>query len=151
MKMNALTVRRFEINEFNDVVLLWSSAFGCAFPDLYSRFTLTEFSAKLEDILGDGHHVWVVVESEGIRGFASIHHRLIRNLFIAPENQRKGFGTCLISAMKQEYGAPLFVQTLAVHWQARAFYRKLGFEFFAERPSGFEGLTEVIYRWDGAR
>ena len=75
--------------------------------------------------------------------------RLIHNLFIAPESQRQGLGTRLIDEMKRHYGAPLFVQTLDVHWRARAFYLKTGFEFFAERPSGFEGLTDVIYRWDG--
>jgi len=93
--------------------------------------------------------VWVVVESEEICGFASIQHRLIRNLFVAPEHQRRGLGRLLLNAMMQEYGPPLFVQTLAAHWRARAFYSKSGFEFFAERPSGFEGLTDAIYRWDG--
>ncbi len=96
-----------------------------------------------------GGDLWVVVNSKEIAGFSSVQSRLIRNLFIEPENQRQGLGTRLLKEMKHHYGAPLFVQTLDVHWRARAFYLKTGFEFFAERPSGFEGLTDVIYRWDG--
>ena len=149
MSLNSLPVRRIQHDDLTMVVSLWSRAFCHSFPGLTSQFALADFSAKLEVVLVQGHHLWVVVESEQVCGFASIHHRLIRNLFVDPDHQRKGLGSHLLNAMKQEYGKPLFVQTLAAHWWARAFYRKSGFEFFVERPSGFEGLTDAIYRWDG--
>jgi putative acetyltransferase len=147
--MPSTDVRRAQPADYAGIVLLWSRSLYTALPDLRGRFSSDHFLTRLNEVEAGSGDIWVIEDAGVISGFATVKSRLIRNLFIVPERQGQGLGTRMLDHLKRHYGAPLFVQTLDVHWRARAFYGKTGFEWFAQRPSGFEGLTDVIYRWDG--
>src|ERR1700722_6391311 len=99
VRMNFPPVRPFESKDRSDIIVLWQSALCREFPDFLTRFPPTMYEAKLDEMLAAGHRIWVAPGANRVYGFATAHNRLIRNLFVAPEDQGRGIGTRLLETM----------------------------------------------------
>ena len=71
------------------------------------------------------------------------HHNLIENLYVLPDQQRKGYGELLLKYAKEQCEGTPTLWILSNNDRARAFYLKNGFDFTGERKELKGGLAEL--------
>ncbi|NEQ50905.1 MAG: GNAT family N-acetyltransferase [Leptolyngbya sp. SIO3F4] len=116
-------------------------------------------SEMMTDYFSDnGDHIWLTDDDDGPVGVAYCAPERMTNgtwnlLFIAirPEYHGQGRGTSLIGHMekllKERNARMLLVETLASFDQARAFYRKCGYEEEAQIRDFYDaGADKIVYR-----
>ena len=83
------------------------------------------------------------LNEEGGKGIVSVHNNLIENLYVLPNQQRKGYGKLLLKyAEKQCEGTPT-LWILSNNDRARAFYLKNEYDFTGGRKELKGGLAEL--------
>ena len=95
-----------------------------------------------------GNRVWVV-ETEGRPvAFMAMNQDFIDQLYIHPDYWRQGIGDALLNFARKQSPGHLWLYTLQVNANARAFYEKNGFiaEKFGISPAP-ESEPDVEYHW----
>jgi len=77
------------------------------------------------------------------KGIVSINHNLIENLYVLPNQQRKGYGTILLNYAEQKCEQCPFLWILSNNDRGRSFYQKHGYVFTGEKKELKGGLAEL--------
>ena len=136
--------------DFDAVTILWRVAREKSLPD----FQREKGHFFYEDQNYFRHHilpvnqVWVVEVDHHPVAFMAMKDEFIDQLYIHPDYQRQGLGRALLDFARQRSPEHVWLYTLQVNINARAFYEKNGFiaEKFGISPPP-ESEPDVEYHW----
>ena len=115
----------------------------CSKEFIDAHTTSTQMEYIRNELLKGKRFFLLNLNEEGGKGIVSVHHNLIENLYVLPDQQRKGYGELLLKyAEKQCEGTPT-LWILSNNDRAKAFYLKNGFDFTGERKELKGGLAEL--------
>ncbi|HEY3313134.1 MAG TPA: GNAT family N-acetyltransferase [Anaerolineales bacterium] len=144
-------IRPYQPADFDAIVILWRVARELSLPDIQLRkgHALFEDIAYLREHVLPRNQVWVAQDESGHPiGFMAMQADFIDLLYIHPEHWRKGLGGLFLEHARRLSPAHLWLYTLQVNTNARAFYEKNGFravEFGTSPPP--ENEPDVKYAW----
>ena len=148
--MRNIIIRPYKSDDFEAVTLLWRRAREQAFPDFQRRkgHTFEEDRAYFRDVILVNNDVWVVeVDGEQV-AFMAMAGDFIDQLFVAPEYQGNGIGKMLIEHARSLSPGHLWLYTLQINTNGRAFYEKNGFrQVKLEISPAPESEPDVEYHW----
>lgn len=144
-------IRPYKSDDFNPVTTLWRRAREQAFPDFQRRkgHTFEEDQAYFRDVILINNDVWVVEMDGQPVAFMAIAGDFIDQLYVHPDYQRIGLGKSLIAHARILSPEHLWLYTLQINTNGRAFYEKNGFRIvklgISPPP---ESEPDVEYHWD---
>ncbi len=144
------TIREYQPQDFNAITILWRVSREKSLPDFQrakGHFFYEDQDYFRNHILQE-NQVWVT-EVDGVAvGFLALRDDFIDQLYIHPGFQRRGIGRELLNFARQQSPEHLWLYTLQVNVNARAFYEKNGFvaEKFGFSPPP-ENEPDVEYHW----
>lgn len=148
--MRNLLIRPYKSDDFEAVTTLWRRAREQAFPDFQRRkgHTFAEDQAYFRDVILVNNDVWVVSMNETPAAFMAIAGDFIDQLYVDPECQRSGLGRALLEHARSLSPEHLWLYTLQINTNGRAFYEKNGFvaSQFGVSPAP-ESEPDVEYHW----
>lgn len=143
-------IREFRDDDFDAVTILWRVAREKLLPE---GQTDTGHYFYEDQNYFRGHvlkknQVWVVDVGDRPVAFMAMENDFIDQLYIHPDFQRRGIGLELLNFARQQSPEHLWLYTLQVNVNARAFYEKNGFvaEKFGFSPPP-ENEPDVEYHW----
>lgn len=105
-----------------------------------------------------GGDVWIAAIAGVIAGMMALARNgdtgWINQLYIHPNQVKRGIGRLLLRRAKREMGAPIRLYTFLQNAAARCFYEQHGFRavVFSDGSGNEEKMADVLYEWDdGAR
>lgn len=108
-------------------------------PEFIAEHTVQHQTAYLSHEMEQGKQVFMLIENEPV-GIVSVWNDMIENLYVLPEEQRKGYGTkLLLFAMAQCGGTPS-LWILENNRIACKLYAKHGFQ----KTGNVHALSETI-------
>lgn len=149
--MRELLIRPYKSDDFGPVTHLWRRAREQAFPDFQRRkgHTFAEDQAYFRDEVLIGNDVWVV-EVDGVPvAFMALSGDFIDQLYVDPDRQRLGLGKALLEHARSMSPEHLWLYTLQINTNGRAFYEKNRFRAvkFGISPAP-ESEPDVEYHWN---
>ena len=129
---------------------LWRRAREQAFPEFQRRKgqPFEEDQAYFRDVILVNNDVWVVEVDEQPAAFLAIAGDFIDQLYVDPDHQRRGLGKALLDHAKSLSPEHLWLYTLQINTDGRAFYEKNGFRIvklgISPPP---ESEPDVEYHW----
>ena len=143
-------IREYRTEDFDAVTILWRVAREKSLPDFqlekghffYEDQDYFRYNVLLED------DVWVVEVDSRPVAFMAIRDDFIDQLYIHPNYQRRGIGKALLDFAREQSPEHIWLYTLQVNVNARAFYEKNGFlaEKFGISPPP-ESEPDIEYHW----
>ncbi len=145
-----LFIREYEPKDFDAVTVLWRVSREKSIPDF--QRTKGHFFYEDQDYFRDQvlrkNMVWVVESDKRLVAFIAMEDDFIDQLYVHPDYWRQGLGEMLLKFAKNRFPDHLWLYTLQVNFNARAFYEKNGFvaeKFgFSDPP---ENEPDVEYHW----
>lgn len=127
--MRDLLIRPYKSDDFESVTILWRRAREVAFPDFQRRkgHTFEEDQAYFRDVILIHNDVWVVEVDKTPVAFMAIAGDFIDQLYVHPDYQRIGLGESLLAHARTLSPQHLWLYTLQINVNGRAFYEKNGF------------------------
>ena len=121
--MRNLLIRPYKSDDFEAVTTLWRRAREQAFPDFQRRkgHTFAEDQAYFRDVILVNNDVWVVSMNETPAAFMAIAGDFIDQLYVDPECQRSGLGRALLEHARSLSPEHLWLYTLQINTNGRAF------------------------------
>ncbi len=113
-------------------------------PDFVALHTPERQQAYLQRKIDSGSRCYILYHPKPV-GLVSVTGSLIEDLYILPDQQRKGFGTALLAFAVGQCGGTPTLWILENNRAAEAFYRKMGFEETGRRKRVADGLGEIEY------
>ncbi len=145
-----ISIREYCPQDFDAVTILWRIAREKSVPEF--QRTKGHFFYEDQDYFCDRilkeNKTWVV-ELEGRPvAFMAIRSDFIDHLYVHPDYQNRGIGKALLRHARQISPDHLWLYTLQVNRNARAFYEKNGFiaEKFGTSPPP-EDEPDIEYHW----
>jgi ribosomal protein S18 acetylase RimI-like enzyme len=150
IKKTPAMIRRYVVDDFAAVTRLWRAAREVAFPDFMIRHphTFEEDCDYFRNVILQNNDV-LVLETDGqLAGFMAIAGDFVDQLYIHPDFQRRGLGKELLDFAKRQSAEHVWLFTLQINGNGRAFYEKNGFvaEKFGISPEP-ESEPDVEYHW----
>ena len=145
-----LTIREYRSEDFDAVTILWRIARERSLPEF--QRTKGYFFYQDQDYFRDHvlkkNRVWVVEVAHRPVAFMAMENEFIDQLYIHPDYQRRGIGQALLNFARKQSPDHVWLYTLQVNVNARAFYEKNGFkaERFGVSPPP-ELAPDVEYHW----
>jgi len=150
MMPNNLIIREYGKNDFDALTILWRIAREKSIPEfqrLKGHFFYEDQDYFQNHIL-QKNKVSVAEVDGHLAAFMAMEKNFIDQLYVHPDHWRQGIGEMLLNFAKEKFPEHLWLYTLQVNANARAFYEKNG--FVAER-FGFsdppENEPDVEYHW----
>lgn len=148
--MHDSTIRPYKPADFDAVTSLWRRARELAFPEFQRTkgHTFEEDQAYFRDVILLLNDVWVVEVNGSAAAFMAIAGDFIDQLYVDPDHQRSGLGKALLDHAKALSPEHLWLFTLQINTNGRAFYEKNGFravKFGVSPPP--ESEPDVEYHW----
>lgn len=144
-------IRPYRSDDFEAVTVLWRRAREQAFPDFQRRkgHTFAEDQVYFRDVILVNNDVWVVEVDELPVAFMAIAGDFIDQLYVDQEHQRAGLGRTLLEHARSLSPEHLWLYTLQININGRAFYEKNGFiaTKFGVSPAP-ESEPDVEYHWN---
>ena len=146
----SFVIREFQPEDFDAVTILWRVARERSLPDFQRKkgYFFYEDQAYFRDQVLKKNQVWVA-ESDGRPvALMAMEEDFIEQLYIHPDHWRQGIGKALLDFAREHSPEHLWLYTLQVNVNARAFYEKNGFvaEKFGVSPPP-ENEPDVEYHW----
>jgi len=143
-------IREYRADDFDAVTILWRVSREKSLPDFQSEkghFFYEDQGYFQRHILTE-NQVWVVEVNNRPIAFMAMKDDFIDQLYIHPNYWRKGVGTALLKFAHERSPSHIWLYTLQVNVNARAFYEKNGFiaEKFGISPAP-ESEPDVEYHW----
>jgi ribosomal protein S18 acetylase RimI-like enzyme len=144
-------IRSYNSNDFEGVTTLWRRAREQAFPDFQRRkgHTFEEDQAYFRDVILINNDVWVVEMDGQPVAFMAIAGDFIDQLYVHPDYQRIGLGESLLAHARTLSPEHLWLYTLQINTNGRAFYEKNGFRVaklgISPPP---ESEPDIEYHWN---
>ena len=150
MKQNEFIIREYRDSDFDAVTILWRVARERSVPDFQREkgyFFFEDQNYFKEHILKN-NQVWVVDVDVCVVAFMAMEKEFIDQLYIHPDYQRRGIGKALLDFARECSPEHVWLYTLQINVNARAFYEKNGFvaEKFGVSPPP-ENEPDVEYHW----
>ncbi|MEO8358305.1 MAG: GNAT family N-acetyltransferase [Chloroflexota bacterium] len=143
-------IREFCDDDFDAVTILWRVAREKLLPEgqTDTGHHFYEDRNYFRDHVLKKNRVWVVAVGDRPVAFMAMENDFIDQLYIHPDFQRRGIGLELLNFARQQSPGHLWLYTLQVNVNARAFYEKNGFvaEKFGFSPPP-ENEPDVEYHW----
>jgi GNAT superfamily N-acetyltransferase len=144
-------IRLYQPTDFDALNILWRVSREVSLPDFQLRkghFFHEDIAYFRRHVLPE-NQVWVAVdESNYPMAFMAIQADFIDQLYVHPDHWRKGLGAQLLAQARTLSPNRVWLYTLQVNLNARAFYEKNGFktiEFGISPPP--ESEPDVKYEW----
>lgn len=144
------TIRDYRSEDFDAVTILWRIAREKSLPEFQrakGHFFYEDRDYFRDHILKQNRVF--VVEGEGqVIAFLAMKDKFIDHLYVDPGFQNHGVGKALLDYARQLSPDHLWLYTLQINMDARAFYEKNGFtaEKFGISPPP-ESEPDVEYHW----
>ena len=143
-------IREYRPEDFDAVTILWRISREKSVPDFQrekGHFFYEDRDYFREHIL-TMNQVWVVESQKYPVAFIAMNKDFIDQLYIHPDYQRRGIGRSLLDFARDRSPDHIWLYTLQVNVNARAFYEKNGFvpEKFGFSPPP-ENEPDVEYHW----
>lgn len=149
--MRDFLIRPYKPDDFDTVTRLWRRAREQAFPDFQRRkgHTFEEDQAYFRNVILVNNDVWVVEVDTTPVAFMAIAGDFIDQLYVHPDYQRSGLGESLLAHARTLSPERLWLFTLQVNTNGRAFYEKNGFRAvkFGVSPAP-ESEPDIEYHWN---
>jgi putative acetyltransferase len=149
-----IQIRLYKENDFNPVTLLWRRSRVVSLPDFQREkgysFEMDQAYFKNHILVHD--NVWIAEIHLTPVGFMAIREDLIDHLYVDPDHWRQGVGKALLDHARSLSPQHLWLYTLQINTNARAFYVKNGFvaKKFGISPSP-ELEPDVEYHWNSVQ
>lgn len=145
-----LVIREYEPEDFDAVTILWRISREKSVPEfqmMKGHFFYEDQNYFQNHILRE-NKIWVVHVDDRPVAFMAMNNDFIDQLYIHPDYWRRGIGRRLIEFARERSPEHLWLFTLQVNVNARAFYEKNGFvaEKFGVSPAP-ESEPDVEYHW----
>jgi GNAT superfamily N-acetyltransferase len=145
-----LIIREYRPEDFDPVTVLWRISREKSLPEF--QHAKGHFFYEDRDYFRD--HVLMddqvfVAESDGIPlAFIAMRDDFIDHLYVHPDYKNLGIGKALLNFARQRSPDHLWLYTLQINMNARAFYERNGFtaEKFGVSPPP-ESEPDVEYHW----
>jgi ribosomal protein S18 acetylase RimI-like enzyme len=143
-------IRPYRSEDFDAVTILWRISREKSLPEF--QRTKGHFFYEDQDYFRDHilrENTVFVVESNGKPvAFMAMKDDFIDHLYVHPHYQQRGMGTALLDLARQRSPEHVWLYTLQINTNARAFYEKHGFtpEKFGLSPPP-ENEPDVEYHW----
>jgi len=145
-------IREYCEDDFDAVTRLWRAARELAFPDFQREkgHTFEKDCEYFRNVISQNNDLWVAEVDGRVAGFLAIAGDFVDQLYIHPDFQRRGLGRELLDFAKVRSPAHVWLYTLQVNANGRAFYEKNGFVAvrFGVSPAP-ESEPDVEYHWRG--
>ncbi|HKY53272.1 MAG TPA: GNAT family N-acetyltransferase [Anaerolineales bacterium] len=145
-----LIIRAYQIADFDAVTILWRISREKSVPEfqLEKGHFFYEDRNYFQNYVLKNNQVWVAELGNRPVGFMAMNKDFIDQLYIDPDFQRRGIGRSLLDFARKHSPDHLWLYTLQVNVNARAFYEKNGFvpEKFGVSPPP-ESEPDVEYHW----
>ncbi len=148
--MRDFLIRPYKSDDFEPVTTLWRCAREQAFPDFQRRkgHTFEEDQDYFRDVILINNDVWVVEMGGAPIAFMAIAGDFIDQLYVHPDYQRIGLGGSLLAHARTLSPEHLWLYTLQINTNGRAFYERNRFRIvkFGISPAP-ESEPDVEYHW----
>ena len=147
---NTFIIRDYRPGDFDAVTILWRVAREKSLPEF--QRTNGHFFYEDQDYFRDHvlkeDKVFVVESDERPVAFIAMRDDFIDHLYVHPHYQHRGIGKDLLDFARKLSPEHLWLYTLQINTDARAFYQKNGFtaEKFGLSPPP-ENEPDVEYHW----
>ena len=146
------TIRPYTLDDFDTVTRLWRVAREMAFPEFMVEHphTFEEDCNYFRSNILAHNDVWVAEVDGRAAGFMAMAGDFVDQLYVHPDFQRHGLGKAFLDFAKERSPEHVWLYTLQVNANGRAFYEKNGFiaEKFGISPAP-ESEPDVEYHWRG--
>jgi GNAT superfamily N-acetyltransferase len=143
-------IRLYQPADFDAVIILWRASREVSLPDFQRRkghFLYEDLAYFREHVLPE-NDVWVAEIDGRPVAFMAIQDDFIDHLYVHPDYWRRGIGQMFLEHARTLSPLHLWLYTLQVNLNARAFYEKNGFvitKFGVSQPP--ENEPDVKYEW----
>ena len=148
--LNEYVIREYRPEDFDAVTIAWRISREKSLPEFQREkgHFFYEDRDYFEHHILTKNQVWVVEWGQQPVAFLAINRDFIDQLYIHPDYQRRGIGRALLDFARVLSPDHLWLYTLQVNTNARAFYEKNGFiaEKFGFSPPP-ENEPDVEYHW----
>ena len=147
---NSFIIRDYLPKDFDAVTILWRIAREKSLPEfqrLKGHFFYEDQEYFLNHVLEE-NKVFVVDREDRPVAFMAMREDFIDHLYVHPDYQKQGVGKLLLNYARQLSPDHIWLYTLQINRNARAFYEKNGFtaEKFGMSPPP-ESEPDVEYHW----
>jgi len=150
MNEKEIIIWEFRADDFDAVTVLWRIAREKSLPEFQREkgYFFFEDQNYFRDHVLKKNKVWVVEADSHPVAFMAMENDFIDQLYIHPEYQRRGIGKALLDFARRQSPDHVWLYTLQININARAFYEKNGFvaEKFGISPAP-ELEPDVEYHW----
>lgn len=148
--LDSFIIREYAPQDFDAVTILWRVSREKSLPDFQREkgYFFYEDQWYFSEMVLKKDKVWVVEQNGRVVAFMAMENDFIDQLYIHPDHWRQGIGTVLLNFAREKSPEHLWLYTLQVNVNARAFYEKNGFiaEKFGVSPPP-ENAPDVEYHW----
>lgn len=147
---NSFLIRDYRSEDFDAVTILWRVSREKSLPEFQrakGHFFYEDQDYFRDHILRQ-NQVFVVENDHRPVAFMAMRDDFIDHLYVHPDHQQRGVGKALLDLARQRSPEHVWLYTLQINTQARAFYEKNGFvaEKFGMSPPP-ESEPDVEYHW----
>lgn len=143
-------IREYRDEDFDTLTRLWRVAREVAFPDFMREHphTFEEDCNYFRGVILRNNDVWIAELDGRVTGFLAIAGDFVDQLYVHPDFQKKGIGKMLLDFAKGASPEHVWLYTLQVNTNGRAFYERNDFVpmRFGVSPAP-ESEPDVEYHW----
>ena len=148
--MAEIVIREYRAEDFDAVTILWRVSREKSLPDFQKEkghFFFEDRNYFQNRVLID-NEIWVADVANRPVAFMAMNEDFVDQLYIHPNYWRQGIGKALLNFAREQSPKHVWLYTLQVNVNARAFYEKNGFvaEKFGVSPPP-ESAPDVEYHW----
>ncbi len=143
-------IRPYVPADFDPVTILWRLAREVSLPDFQRTkgHPFIEDRGYFQDFILPKNRVWVAATAGVPVAFMATRDDFVDDLYVHPDHWRRGVGTALLRHAQALSPEHVWLYTLQINVNARAFYEK--HEFVAEKLGVSpppESEPDVEYHW----
>jgi GNAT superfamily N-acetyltransferase len=143
-------IREYREADFDAVTILWRISREKSLPDFQQEkghFFYEDCDYFQNHVLKE-NRIWVVDVDNRPVAFMAMNKDFVDQLYIHPNYWRQGIGNALLNVAREQSPEHVWLYTLQINVNARAFYEKNGFvaEKFGISPPP-ESEPDVEYHW----
>ena len=143
-------IREYRDNDFDAVTILWRISREKSLPEFQQakgHFFYEDRDYFQSHVLRE-NDIWVAEVGSRPVAFMAMNQEFVDQLYIHPDYWRQGIGNALLNLAREQSPEHVWLYTLQINVNARAFYEKNGFvaEKFGMSPPP-ESEPDVEYHW----